>query len=217
MVTLILNKTLAIKTTNMKKIISIPVMAFLLLLSLSGCIKNDPVLVEGAKAEFDATALNTNAVGLTYPILIRIPAFGRVVSAQSTSTDSILRRFSGTIQIRVNLVGVQSSKAETVGFDIVTTSPITSIRFDTTIRNQFPTRSPATVNVLQAIAGTHYSPITTSFIEIPANSSFGFLTLNILNPGSSPDGRYFGLKLNDKGTIKPSVNYSELGLVIDQR
>lgn len=214
MVILILNKTLAIKIINMKKLLSIPVAALILLFCLSGCIKNDPVLVEGAKVEFDATALNTNAAGFTYPIMGRIPAYGRVAN----TTDSTLRRYPQTVRIRINLVGAQLSSPGTVGYEVsTTTAPITTFAMPATIAGQTPASPAGILAVSNAVAGIDYVALSGK-IDFPANSSFGFINITILNPGSiAGQGKYIGLKLNNSGTIKPSINYSELGLVIDQR
>ena len=165
------------------------------------------------KAEFDATAVNANAAGLTYPILTRIPAINRVTN----TTDSTLRRISGTIMIRVNLVGRQSSKDETVSYSVSPVSALDSIVFPATAAGQAPAAPSGKIFLRNAIAGTDYGALS-GIVTIPANSSFGFITINILNTGARPaGGSYLGLKLTGMGTIQPSINYSELGLVIDQR
>lgn len=179
----------------------------------TGCIKNDPVIVSSAFAEFDATALNANAAGLTYPILGRNPGYGRVAN----TTDSTLRRYAQTIRLRVNLVGPQSAKDETVGYVIFTTSPITTFAMPATITGQTPAAATATLNVTLAAAGTDFTALSGTLI-IPKNSSFGYLDLPILaKTATAGEGKFVGLTLNNAGTIKASVNYSQLGLVIDQR
>jgi hypothetical protein len=179
----------------------------------TGCIKNDPVIVSASFAEFDATALNANAAGLTYPILGRNPGYGRVAN----TTDSTLRRYTQTIKLRVNLVGPQSAKDETVGYTLFTTSPITTFAMPATITGQTPAASAATLNVSLAIAATDFTTLSGT-LTIPKNSSFGFLDLPILaKTATAGEGRFVGLTLNNSGSIKASVNYSQLGLVIDQR
>ena len=195
----------------MKKI-NLFIVVLLTLVSFSSCIKNDPVILNSSVAEFDATALNSNAAGLTYPIIVRVPAYGRV----SNALDSTLRRYQQTIRLRVNLVGPQSSQSETVGYEIFT-SPISTFSMPATISGQTPSAAAATLTVTDAVAGTHFTALSGT-LTIPANSSFGYLDLPILNPGSTAgSGRFIGLRLNDNGTIKASFNYRELGLVIDQR
>ena len=86
-----------------------------------------------------------------------------------------------------------------------------------TITGQIPSAAGATLTVTDAAAGTHFTALSGT-LTIPANSSFGYLDLPILNAGpTGGSGRFIGLRLNDKGSIKQSINYSELGLVIDQR
>ena len=196
---------------NMKKINPF-IVILLILVSLSGCIKNEPVILSSKHAEFDATALNSNAAGLTYPIIGRIPGYGRV----SNTLDSTLRRYQQTVRLRVNLVGPQSSQSETVGYEIFT-SPVTTFSMPATISGQTPSATGAVLTVTDAVAATHFTALSGT-LTIPANSSFGYLDLPILNAGpTAAAGSFLGLRLNDKGTIKASFNYRELGLVIDQR
>lgn len=179
----------------------------------TGCIKNDPVIVSAAVAEFDATAVNANAAGLTYPILGRNPGYGRVAN----TTDSTLRRYAQTIRLRVNLVGPQSANDETVGYTLFTTLPVTTFAMPATITGQTPAAAAATLNVSLAAAGTDFTALSGT-LTIPKNSSFGYLDLPILTKAATAgEGKFVGFTLNNTGTIKASVNYSQLGLVIDQR
>jgi hypothetical protein len=199
----------------MKKIFSILTIAIVLSLGVGGCIKNDDVVWQGSQVEFDATSWNANAAGLTYPIIGRIPGYGRVAN----TSDSTLRRQSGTVRIRINLIGAQLSttKAETVGYEIMTTSPITSFSMPATITGQTPATAAGTLTVTNAVAGTHYTALS-GLLTFPANSSFAFLDIPVLAPAATAGtGRFLGIRLNNNGTLKPAVNYSELGLVIDQR
>jgi hypothetical protein len=212
MVIRILNKTLVTKTKiNMKRnTIAAFILAFF---TFSGCIKNDPIIVSASLAEFDATALNGNAAGLTYPILGRNPGYGRVAN----TSDSTLRRYVQTIRLRVNLVGPQSAKDETVGYDLFTSSPIATFSMPATITGQTPGAAAATLNVNLAVAGADFTALSGT-LTIPKNSSFGYLDLPILaKAATASEGRFVGLTLNNTGSIKASVNYSQLGLVIDQR
>ena len=209
----------------MKKIVPIIIIAFIFL--LGGCIKNKPVIVQDRLAEFDATSWNANFVGVTYPVLGRIPPYGRVAN----SSDSTIRRYPQSIKIRVNLNGPQSTKDETVGYDIFT-SPTTVFSMPATgscAPANFPATCPsgpyaqtpaaagATLTVRDAVAGTHFTALSGT-VTIPANSSFGYIDLQILNPGATAgEGRFIGFTLNNKGSIPASINYSQLGLVIDQR
>lgn len=210
MATRILNKMLATKKLNMKKYISLLTISALLFAS---CIKNDPVIYTSSVAEIDPTALNANAAGLTYPIMSRVVRDGR---ATSTTADSTLRRYAQTVRIRINLVGPQSKKDETVGYETFA-SPVTSFNFPATISGQTPSAPAAVLAITNAAAGTNYAALP-GIVTIPANSSFGFINLSILPTGpTAGEGRFIGIRLNASGSIKPSVNYSELGLIIDQR
>ena len=187
----------------------------------TSCIKQLEKTYSGQTvAELDATVLNSVASGVTYPILTRIPPSARPVS---NSVDSTLRRFNGTIRIRVNLVGAQSKQDETIGYTIFA-SPITSIAFGATLTSaqapptgQTPSQPAATLAVSTAVAGTHYAPLSGK-ATFPAGSSFAFIEVNVLNNGpAAGQGRFVGIKLDSTGTILPSINYRELGFVIDQR
>jgi hypothetical protein len=194
----------------MKKTI---ITSIILALFFTSCIKNDPVIVSGSVAEFDATALNANAAGLTYPIIGRNPGYGRVAN----TTDSTLRRYAQTIRLRVNLVGPQSGSDQTVGYTLFTASPITTFAMPATITAQTPAAAAATLNVSLAAAGTDFTALSGT-LTIPKNSSFGYLDLPILaKAATAGEGRFIGITLNNAGSIKASVNYSQLGLVIDQR
>jgi hypothetical protein len=172
----------------MKKIIYY-LIAALLIFNLSSCIKNDEKIFAGSVVEFDATVLNTPATGKKFPILTRVPGYGRPVYTGSPA-DPLITRTSGTIKFRVNLVGPQRSTDQTINYQVVSA--------ETT-----------------GIAGTHYTT-GTSFV-IPANSSFGEVTVNILNPGvSSSTPRILVLELLGNSEIPPSANYKFLGISINQ-
>lgn len=189
----------------------------LAILVFTGCIKNDPVILRDQLVEFDATSFNNNSLGfastINFPILGRNPGFGRV----SNTTDSTIRRFAQTLRIRVNLIGPQSSKDETVGFEIFGT-PIITFNQPATASSQTPSAPSATLGIFDAVPGVDYALPTSKALTIPANSSFGFLDLQILaSPAAPGTGRFIGIRLNNTGSLKVSVNFSELGLVIDKR
>lgn len=179
----------------------------------TGCIKQLEKTYTGSTViEVDATVLNATATGVTYPILTRKPRQG----FQVATSDSTLRRLSGTVSFRVNLVGPQSSKDETVGYKIFT-SPIASIAFPATASGQTPSQAAGTLAVSDAVAGTHFTALSGK-VTIPANSSYGFIDVQILNPGSTAgQARFLGIRLDSSGSVMPSPNYLQLGLLIDQR
>src|SRR6185436_16861548 len=143
------------------------------------CIKNDLPTWNGKLAEIDLAAWNANGAGLTYPLITRVPAANRALTAGCP--DSTLRRYSGSIQVRVNLVGAQSGSDETVGYTVFS-SPVPTIAFPATIvanaglgcpTPQSPAAGAATLNVLDAVSGTHYSALSGK-VTIPKGTSFGY-------------------------------------------
>ena len=112
----------------MKKILTSSIL--LCILFLTGCVKNELTVYTGSQVEFDAAAWNANAVGVTYPMLTRVP----IANAATPTTQPTLTRATGTVTLRVNLVGAQSSTP--ISFDYVVASEST------------------------AVAGTHYTAIT---------------------------------------------------------
>lgn len=154
--------------------------------ALNGCIKNDPVIYNDTVVEFDAAIWNANGAGLTYPILTRVPAQN---VATGTSQPS-LTRTSGTIQLRVNLVGAQRSTPINFTYQVV-------------------------AGESTAIAGTHYKALSGTG-TIPANSSFGMISVEILNPGATSGSKVLVLEITDNTEVKRSVNYAKVGLSIAQ-
>jgi len=180
---------------------------------VSSCIKQiDKTYAGPTVVELDPGVLNSNATGVTYPIIPRNLKQGIPVA----TTDSTLRRYSGTVRLRINLVGPHSEKDETVGYKIFST-PITTIAFPATITGQTPSAGAANLAVSDAVSGTHYAPLSGK-ATIPAKSSFGFIDIQILNPGAAAgQARFIGIQLDSTGTVLPNPNYNKVGLVIDQR
>jgi len=188
------------------------IITFIAVCFLSACIKNDPVIFKDTQVEIDAASYNANAAGLTYPIIPRNLPAGRAAG----TGDSTLRRWPHTVRVRVNLIGAVSNVDRSITYETFA-SPITTIAFPATITGQTPAAPAATLAVSDAVAGTHYVALSGTVI-IPAGSSFGFIDVQILNPGpSAGQARFLGIKLNTGGTVKPATNYSQIGLVIDQR
>jgi hypothetical protein len=202
----------------MKKIflyISLPIV-------LGSCIKQLDKKFTGAPVvEIDATPLNSVATGVTYPVITRIPTDAKPIV---NSRDSSLRRWNGTVKIRVNLVGPQMAQDQTVGYKIFTTSPVATIAYAATLTaaqapptGQTPSAAAATLNVLPAIEGTHFEALSGK-VTIPANSSFGYINVVIRNNGATAgQARFLGIQLDSTGTLLPNPNYNKLGLTIDQR
>jgi len=200
---------------------SIYLLAGIVAFLFTSCIKQIDKTFQGKSvAEIDATPLNSVAAGLTYPILTRIPVGSRPLV---NSADSTLRRWNGTVRIRVNLVGRQESKDLTVGYKIFN-SPISTISYGATLTaaqapptGQTPSQPAATLNVLNAVAGTHYTALS-GICTIPANSSYGYIDINVLNAGATAgQARFIGIQLDSTGTLWPNPNYNKIGITIDQR
>ena len=156
--------------------------------SLISCVKNEEPIYTDTLIEFDATTWNANAVGVNYPILTRVPPFARAVN---TTLDPTLTKNSGTIKIRVNLVGPQRSTATEVTYQILTSATT-------------------------AVAGTHYTALPGK-VTIPANSSFGDIDLQLLNTASAPPASVdLVLELTGGTNVKVNPNYSRVGLRIAQ-
>ena len=163
-------------------------------LMLASCIKNDPVTIGSEKyVEFDATVLNSPIVGQTYPVLTRVPKYGSAV----VTADPSITRASGTVKFRVNLIAAQQSGDQTINYRVVPSPTL-----------------PA--GVIPAVAGTHFT--TGTSLVIPAKSSYGELTINIIDPGvSSATPVGFVIEILGNNDVKPSQNYRFLGIQISQQ
>lgn len=155
---------------------------------LDGCIKNELTTFTAPVVEFDAASWNANGPGLTYPILLRAPGYGRVANA---SDPLLSRQNPGIRRFRINLVG-QQLPTDTDVFVV--------LGANTT-----------------AVLGRHYN-ITSGNVKIPAKSSFAEFPVEILNPGtSSATPVDLNLTLSGgSNNIKISENYKTIGLRISQ-
>ena len=164
------------------------IIAILAITLFDSCIKNELTVFTTPVVEFDAASWNANGAGLTYPILTRVPGYGRVASA----ADPALTRLSpGVKKFRINLLGQQ-------------------LATDTDI---FVVLGANTT----AVAGRHFN-ITTGTAKIPAKSSFTEFSVEILNPGtSSATPVDLNLTLSGgSNNVKISENYKTIGLRISQ-
>lgn len=170
----------------------------LICLLLNSCIKEDVKTFTGDPVvEFDATVFNSVTAGYTYPILVRAAGYGRaVITTPAASADPSITRTIGTVKLRVNLVGAQRSSDEVITYRVMTEAV------------------PTAPNIL-ATSGTHYT--TGNTVTIPANSSFGEVTINILNTGiSSTIPTEVHLELVGGPNVKASANYKKLAIRIAQ-
>lgn len=166
------------------------IIAIAAVLMFGSCIKNDLPVWTKATVEFDAAAWNTNAAGRTYPILTRVPAYGR---AANTSDPTLSRTNTGIKKFRVNLVGRQFDQPQTIQYDL------------------YGGNGGST-----AVEGKHFK--ISRQLVIPANSSFGELEVEVLNPGAQAGVTSVDLLLilTGKEGIETSVNYRIIGLRIAQ-
>jgi hypothetical protein len=168
----------------MKKIITFSIMSCILF--LTGCVKNELTVYKGSVVEFDAATWNANSAGLTYPMMTRVPT----LNAATPTSAASLTRATGTVSLRVNLVGAHRSTATTFNYVVASEST--------------------------AVAGTHYTALSGTG-TIPAFSSFGTVTVTILNPGTaSTTARDLVLELVNSPDINVSKNYAKVGLRISQ-
>jgi hypothetical protein len=152
---------------------------------LASCSKNEPILFTDTLVEWDASAYNANGAGVLYPILTRVPGYGRA----AITTDPLITRTSGTIKLRVNLVGAQRSTATEMTYQIVP-------------------------ELTTAVSGTHYT--TTGKVTIQANTNFGEVEIIILNPGATTTGPKDLVLELIAGAVKPSENEKRIALRIAQ-
>jgi hypothetical protein len=98
---------------KMKNIIGI----FLVLTCLfaGSCIEQEFPLFDDSLIEWDATVMNSPALGKDFPLLIRVP---RPTFAISTS-DPLITRRTGTLSLRVNFVSRQKVSEETFTYRVV--------------------------------------------------------------------------------------------------
>jgi hypothetical protein len=184
----------------------------IVMVGMTACIKNDPVTFTSEIAEFDATSWNANAAGVNYPVMTRIPIYG---AATPTSSFTI-HRTSGTIRLRVNMVGPTAKSERTVGFKLFDV-PFATVAFPATATGQTPSRASGTLAASVAVPGTHYTALGTT-VTIPADSTWGYINLQILDAGATAgQARTIGIALDSTGSVKASPNYRNLAIAIDQR
>lgn len=168
----------------------------ILLFSFSSCIKQEEKIFQGDPViEFDAAVLNSATNPYTYHVATRTPPFG-IQTTTGNSTPITRTMANPQVKLRVNLVGPQRNNDEVLSYRVVT---------DVT---------PNAPNMV-AVEGTHFT--TGNTFTIPANSSFGEITINVLNTGtSSTSPREVHLELLGNEQIKPSQNYARVGIRIAQ-
>ena len=165
----------------------------------ASCLKDNETKYAGDFVEMDAAVYTANTGSLTYPIITRLPQYGQPIistalpasgSFPAVPADPLITRASGTVKFRVNLVGPHRSTPTVVSYKVDATGTT-------------------------AVAGTHFTTGTT--VTIPANSSFGEIEVQILNPGvTSTTPRILVLELTGASDLPPSENEKRLGISISQ-
>lgn len=174
----------------MKKIAFI---IFIVASFFSSCTKETKTIYEAQTyVEFDANVFNAPIAPYAYTVVTRIVPYGYA----SATTYPLITRASGTIKLRVNLVGPVSGSDVEIPYTVLTN----------------PT--PVSPNAL-AVEGTHFT--TGRTMRIPANSTYGEITITILNPGvSSSTLREVHLQLENSNTVKAATTYNKIAVRISQ-
>ena len=188
-----------------KKII---VYSLFVVFGFSSCIKSNNVVFEKNYAELDVASFNGPFGTLTYPFVTRQPLAGRAI----LSADAFITRASGTATFRVHLTGKQRTGSSTVKYKVFTVG--TSVGATVT----YAAPVSGTLTTFEGATGTHYTDAGSGTCTIPANSSFGTITINILNSGvSANQTALVGIELIDGGDIAVSTNYSKMAFAISQK
>lgn len=171
----------------------------------AGCIKEEVKTYTGKPVlEFDAAVLNSAATGVKFPLLTRVPKYGLTAVSSGTTADPVITRASGVVKFRINLVGPQSATEQVISYKVVSADYSSTLDIATGTSARLP-----------AVAGTHFS--TTGTCTIPANSSFGEISVTVINPGAaSTISRYLVLEIGGNASFSPSENYKRLGIQISQ-
>jgi hypothetical protein len=189
------------------------VAALFVAVAVTGCIKQEGATFTAPLVEFDAAAYNAVFGANTFPYVFRQNAvYGRSV----ISADPFITRASGNATFRVNIIGAQSATPRTVRYQ---TFVVGNALSTTTPANPGTTAysGVGTNTNFEGIVGTHYT-LGTGTVTIPANSSFGFVTIPVLNTGvSATTTALVGLELVAGGDLTPSANYKKIVFGISQR
>ena len=179
-------------------------LAFLAFITLatSSCIENEEITLKQEFIEVDAATFNSNAVDKDYPVLSRKPTPGRQIYTATTNgwpADPLITRTSGKVQLRVNLVAPQSDVDQVISYVVVPNETYTS----------------GSIVADAAVKGTHFN--TGGTFTIPANSSFGFIEIDILNPGSAlTTEKLIVIELIGNDKYKPNTLDKRVGVLINK-
>jgi hypothetical protein len=154
--------------------------------SITGCIKQDNILIKELQVEFDAASWNARGAGVTYPIITRLPPYGMPLAA----TDPLITRASGTIRFRVNLIGAQQATQQTLNFSVVASGTT-------------------------AVSGTHFT-IPGTIIIPPNSSFGEAVINIINPGVSSATPVILVLEVTGNSLVKPATELNKIGIQISQ-
>lgn len=154
--------------------------------SITGCIKQDDILIKDLQVEFDAASWNARGAGVTYPIITRLPPYGMPLAA----TDPLITRASGTIRFRVNLIGAQQATQQTLNFSVVASGTT-------------------------AVSGTHFT-IPGTIIVPPNSSFGEAVINIINPGVSSATPVILVLEVTGNSLVKPATELNKIGVQISQ-
>ena len=170
-----------------------------LFVALTSCVDNEEILLKENLVEFDASTYNANGLTKTYPVVRQLPPYGFAIQAASP----LITRSSGVIQFRINVVGPQSASSREINYKVVPNETFTQV-----ISSVSRVAQPAVIS-------THFT--TSGKVTIPANSSFGILSVTIVDPGSAlPNDLLIVLELEGNSELKPSFPDKQLGIWINR-
>jgi hypothetical protein len=171
-------------------------------LSFTSCIENEEILPTKEFIEIDAATYNSNALAKDYPVLNRKPVEGRQVFTATTKgypADPAIFRTSGIIKLRVNLVGRPTAVDQEFTYVVVPNE----------------TYVTATQNGETAVQGTHFN--VSGKFTIPANSNFGYIEVEILNPGTAlATEKLIVLEIQGNDKLSPNPNDKRVGILINK-
>lgn len=171
----------------------------LMVFVLTSCVKNEEILMKENLIEFDAATYNSNALGKVYPIVRQVPPYGFAILTSSP----LISRTSSTLEFRVNVMGPQSPNVREIIYKVVPGETFTQ------------TISGVSRTAVAAVRGTDYT--TSGRVTIPANSSFGIISVTITNPGVAlPNDLLIVLELEGNEELKPSNADKQLGIWINR-
>jgi hypothetical protein len=179
----------------------------LITLSVTSCIDNEDTVIKKDFLEFDAATFNSFGLQKNYPVLSRHQSEGNYGRGLTTA-DAVINRNSGTIRFRVNLVGPHRSTDTQITYSVVPGE---------TYQTTNATTGAIIIDAQPAVQGTHFT--TSGTMTIPANSSFGIVEVQILNPGEALETEkliVLELQGSEGANLPANPNYRRIGILINK-